>query len=115
MPEAFAGMGAALGMVGFFLSLVTLIRLRASGILPGRFERHHGLTARENNNNEVLAELKQLKQQIGEMQSTNNQFSLGFDESLTRMESRVGRLETRTTPVTATPEEAATVHLGQQS
>lgn len=113
MPEAFGAMGAVFGMAGFFLSLVTLIRLRASGILPGRFERRHGLMP-DNHSDEVLAELKALKQQIGEMQSTNNQFSLGFDESLTRMENRVGHLETKTAGAAAMPEEAATLRIGPQ-
>lgn len=106
--------GAIFGLAGFMVSIVTLIRLRAAGILPGRFERRHGLMTNDHSD-EVLAELKALKQQIGEMQSTNNQFSLGFDESLTRMESRVGHLETKTAGAAATSEEAATLRGGQQS
>ncbi len=53
----------------------------------------------------VLAELKALKQQIGEMQSTSHQFDLSFDESLTRLEQRVNHLETKTaTPVPVSTE-----------
>lgn len=43
----------------------------------------------------VLAELKALKQQIAEMHSTSHQFDISFDEALSRMEGRVGRLETK--------------------
>ncbi len=43
----------------------------------------------------VLAELKALKQQMAEMHSTSHQFDLSFDETLSRMEGRVGRLETK--------------------
>ncbi len=49
----------------------------------------------------VLAELKALKQQIAEMHSTSHQFDISFDEALSRMESRVGRLETKTAVGTA--------------
>lgn len=43
----------------------------------------------------VLAELRALKQQINEMQSTCHQFDISFDAALSRLESRIERLETR--------------------
>ena len=43
----------------------------------------------------VAAELKALRQQIAEMQSTGHQFDISFDEALNRMESRVSRIETK--------------------
>ena len=43
----------------------------------------------------VLAELKSLKQQIAEMQSTSHQFDISFDEALSRLEGRVGHLEAK--------------------
>lgn len=56
----------------------------------------------------VLAELKAMRQQIEQMQSTSHSFDLSFDEALNRLEGRVNRLETKaavsTTPaVTETP------------
>ncbi len=46
-------------------------------------------------NDAILAELKALKQQMADMQSTSHQFDISFDETLNRMESRVNRLETK--------------------
>lgn len=58
-------------------------------------------------NDTLLAELKALKQQMAEMHSTSHQFDISFDEALSRMEGRVGRLETRSAAsVTSTPAEA---------
>lgn len=44
----------------------------------------------------VLAELKALKHQINEMQSTGHQFDISFDAALARLEQRVSHLETKT-------------------
>ncbi len=49
----------------------------------------------------VLAELRALKEQVSEMQSTGHQFDISFDAALTRMEGRVSRLETKA--ATASP------------
>ncbi|MBV9849739.1 MAG: hypothetical protein JO250_08725 [Armatimonadetes bacterium] len=43
----------------------------------------------------ILAELKHLKQQIKEMQSTSHEFDLSLDAALTRLEQRVNRLEAK--------------------
>ena len=43
----------------------------------------------------VLAELKALKHQVEQMQSTSHQFDISFDEALGRLDGRVGRLETK--------------------
>jgi hypothetical protein len=56
----------------------------------------------------VLAEIKAMRQQMEQMQSTSHQFDISFDEALNRMESRVSRLETKsattgTVPQTDTP------------
>ena len=47
----------------------------------------------------ILTELKALKQQVAEMQSTSHQFDISFDAALSRLEGRVDRLETRTATV----------------
>lgn len=57
----------------------------------------------------VLAELRGLKQQIGEMQNTSHQFDLAFDAALERMEQRVAHLETKSISVSAAPIDAPTI------
>ncbi len=48
----------------------------------------------------ILAEMKAMRQQMEQMQSTNHQFDLSFDEALNRLEGRISRLETK--PVVST-------------
>lgn len=43
----------------------------------------------------VLAELKAVRQQMEQMQSTSHQFDISFDEALNRLEGRINRLETK--------------------
>ena len=50
----------------------------------------------------VLAEVKAMRQQMEQMQSTGHQFDLSFDEALNRLEGRINRLETKSA-VTAAP------------
>ena len=57
----------------------------------------------------VAAELKALRQQIAEMQSTGHQFDISFDEALNRLESRVSRIETKSAAATST----ASIETGQ--
>ena len=67
-------------------------------------------------NDPVLAELKALKQQMAEMQSTGHQFDISFDEALNRIEGRVNRLETKSAAATAqTAETPTTLRNGQSS
>ena len=56
-------------------------------------------------NTTVLAELKAMRQQMEQMQSTGHQFDISFDEALNRLEGRVGRLETKSAVGTATTTE----------
>lgn len=65
--------------------------------------------------NSVTAELKALRKQIAEMQSTGHQFDISFDEALNRLESRVSRIETKSaaTTSTATAETGQTLRNGQ--
>ncbi len=57
----------------------------------------------------VLTELRALKQQIGEMQSTGHEFDLAFDAALERMEGRVARLEARAAAPTVAPADEPTI------
>lgn len=51
------------------------------------------------------AELQALKQQISQMQNTSHEFDLSFDAALSRLEERVGRVETKVAAVpTAAPQ-----------
>ena len=54
----------------------------------------------------VLAELKAMRQQMEQMQSTSHGFDLSFDEALSRMEARVGRLEIKSAATTSTAADA---------
>jgi len=63
----------------------------------------------------VLAELKALKQQMAEMHSTSHQFDISFDEALSRMEGRVGRLETKSAASVANASAEATMRNGNSS
>lgn len=54
----------------------------------------------------VLAEVKAMRQQMEQMQSTSHQFDLSFDEALNRLEGRISRLETKSA-VTSTASPAA--------
>ena len=54
----------------------------------------------------VLTELKAMRQQMEQMQSTSHQFDISFDEALNRMDGRVGRLETKSAAGTSTATDA---------
>ena len=63
----------------------------------------------------VLAEMKAMRQQMDQMQSTSHQFDLSFDEALNRLEGRISRVETKVavTPVIAASSEDIRQRLGQ--
>ncbi len=65
----------------------------------------------------VLAEMRAMRQQMEQMQSTSHQFDISFDEALNRMESRVSRLETKsaTTGTVPQPDAPQTLRNGQSS
>ncbi len=63
----------------------------------------------------VAAELKALRQQMAEMQSTGHQFDISFDAALERLEGRVNRLETKSavSGTSGTAEMGQTLRNGQ--
>ncbi len=63
----------------------------------------------------VLTELKALKQQMAEMHSTSHQFDISFDEALSRMEGRVGRMETKSAAGTSATTDAPAILRNGQS
>ena len=52
----------------------------------------------------VAAELKALRLQVAEMQSTGHQFDISFDAALERLKGRVDRLETKSTAASTVPQ-----------
>ena len=52
----------------------------------------------------VLAEMKAMRQQMEQMQSTGHQFDLSFDEALNRLEGRINRLETKSAVTGTVPQ-----------
>ncbi len=52
----------------------------------------------------VLAELKTMRQQMEQMQSTSHGFDLSFDAALSRLEERVSRVETKGATPAAIPQ-----------
>ncbi len=68
-------------------------------------EAHRGVAA-PLPDDALLAEMKAMRQQMAEMQSTSHQFDISFDEALSRMEGRVSRLETKSAAGTAATADA---------
>ena len=54
------------------------------------------------NEDKILTEMKAMRQQMEQMQSTNHQFDISFDEALNRLEGRINRLETKSAVSTTT-------------
>lgn len=63
----------------------------------------------------ILAEMKAMRQQMEQMQSTSHGFDLSFDEALSRLEGRVGRLETKNAASVANAPAEATLRNGNSS
>lgn len=66
------------------------------------------------NEDKILAEMKALRQQVEQMQSTGHQFDLSFDEALNRLESRLSRVETKTATSSTAAEAEQTLIAGQK-
>ena len=84
------------GMLGLFGG-ISMVILASNKAKLDRFRAERGMTQQPtvSNDSVVLSELKAIKQQMGEMQSTSHQFDLSFDAALNRLEGRVERLETK--------------------
>ena len=57
--------------------------------------------------NAVIEEIRALKEQVSAIQNTSHQFDIAFDEALTRIEHRVGRLEQQVNGRTSVEAETA--------
>ena len=101
MEDMLGGLLAMLGMFGG-ISLLVWTSTKAK-IERLKAERQDWQPTAMPNESAVLAELKALKQQMGEMQSTGHQFDLSFDAALNRLEGRVDRLETKSAATAAVP------------
>jgi hypothetical protein len=73
----------------------------------------HQVTAAPMPSDTVLAELKAMRQQMDQMQSTSHEFDISFDGALSRLEGRVGRLETKSAASVANAPADATLRNGQ--
>lgn len=100
--ELLHALGDMLQCVGFFggISLIILAGNKAK-IDKMKAERQIWQQGAQPSDTSVLAELKALKQQVSEMQSTGHQFDISFDAALGRLEERVGRVETKTSTLAA--------------
>ena len=61
----------------------------------------------------ILAEMRAMRQQMEQMQSTGHQFDLSFDEALNRLEGRINRIETKSAAGSAGVETEQTLIAGQ--
>lgn len=114
--ELLHGLAECLQALGFFggISLIILAGNKAK-IDKMRAEREimqQSLAPRAESSS---AELQALKQQVSEMQNTSHQFDISFDEALSRMEGRVGRLETKSAASVANAPAEATLRNGNSS
>ena len=62
-------------------------------------------------NDSVLEEVRALRRQMEQLQSTCHQFDLSFDAALSRLEERVSRVETRVAAVPVQTEEVQRIGL----
>lgn len=102
--ELLHGLSECLQALGFFggIGLIILASNKAK-IDKIKAERQAWQQSAAPQGDAVAAELRALKQQVGEMQSTSHQFDLSFDAALSRLEERVSRVETKTAVISATP------------
>ena len=81
----FGGIG---GMI--WISVLASVKARMS-MRPGQPLETHAPASED----KILAEMKAMRQQMEQMQSTGHQFDLSSDEALNRLEGRINRLETK--------------------
>ncbi len=67
------------------------------------------MKAQQGQSDEVMAQLQALRAEVVGLKDTGHQFDLSFDEALTRLEQRVGRIETKTAVSTPHTSEATDV------
>jgi len=108
--ELLHALGECLQALGFFggISLIILAGNKAK-LDKMRAEREIMQQSFAPRGESTSAELQALKQQVSEMQSTSHQFDISFDAALSRLEERIGRVETRVAAVptmASQPEEA---------
>lgn len=70
------------------------------------------LKAQERANEDVLNELRALKNQMADLRDTTTKYDLSFDAALQRIESRVGSLEQR---VTTLEEASSAAQIGRMT
>ena len=95
------GFGAALAMFSLFggtsLIIWTTVQAKIARIKAEAQARQQSAPLPEDN--AILAEMKAMRQQMEQMQSTSHGFDLSFDEALSRLEQRISRVETKVAAV----------------
>ena len=94
------GLDAAIAMLSLFggVSLIIWTSVQAKIARIKAEAEAHRVTAAPLPNDTVVAELKAMRQQMEQMQSTSHGFDLSFDAALSRLEERVSRVETKAAP-----------------
>jgi len=98
--EIMHGIGDLLEMLGIFggVALVILAGNKAK-IDKMRAEREIMQQSFAPRGESESTELRALKQQVSEMQSTSHEFDISFDAALSRLEERVNHVETKVAAV----------------
>lgn len=61
------------------------------------------LQAQQGTNEEVARQLADLRQEVAALRDTSTQFDMALEDTVQRLEQRVGRAETKTSTQSATP------------
>jgi hypothetical protein len=56
------------------------------------------MNAQQGQSEQVAQQLQALRAEVATLRDTSHQFDVSFDEAITRLEQRVGRVETKTAP-----------------
>jgi len=111
MGEEFAAFTAMFSIFGGISLLVWTSTQAKIARMKAEAETHRTMAA-PLPTDAVLTELKAMRQQMEQMQSTSHGFDLSFDAALSRLEERVSRVETRGTAPAATPQSEEVQRIG---
>lgn len=103
------GLDAAIAMLSLFggtsLIIWTSVQAKIARIKAEAQARQQSPPLPEDN--ALLTEMKAMRQQMEQMQSTSHEFDISFDAALSRLEQRVSRVEAKgnAAPVASLPSE----------
>lgn len=67
------------------------------------------MNAQQGQSDQVVQQLQALRAEVTSLKDTSHQFDVSFDEALTRLEQRVGRIETKAAAPAPAPHEIPTI------